>query len=775
MKSFIPLLLILAFSPICSWGQVVIGTVVDEKGQPAEFASVSLCRTDSSVITMCVTDVNGKFETDDSSAFPVLIKVSMLGYETKWAKYPLQGSIRLEPLAVSLGEVVVKGRKRLVKMSDSGLVYDMSNNVRAQSENLLQALRYVPLLEVDAKGVLTVKGNNKYALYLNGRPYEIAQANPTQVLQSIPASKIKKIEVIKETDSRFINTDGTPIVNIITDKKSLEGIYTNLSGGGDAQPKANTGLSVLATKGKVDMSVSYNYSLNGQRDQPITQCYKYADKEVNIDGKGDGDWINHTVRLMTKWHIDSLNVLYADAHARINVTNFTTFWNQTEALNDGTQTVSQFDNINDNTSGTVETNVIYRNYFRKKTSREHFAIGYRYTYNPDKRHFSQHLYDADGGETVGRVKTDGGLHDHTVDFSTIVPLASRHLLRIGVSDILRVGSTSSSSLEDINYTENLLTPYFNYTGRVKPLVLTLSARGEYDYLKMKLPYQPESNFRRNNFYIIPSAKVDWRMSDVTRLGLEYSMNVQRPSIEQLNSFYSANNNYTASCGNPNLKTEKRHNVILNYSLFGSNIMLSSDVTYTHTADAVLYYKQGEAAYGRMLSTYDNFGNVNSIMGSLYVNWNPLSFLSLQMYLKGGYYDLRALEVGLKQHVWNNYAQAQANIYLPKSLTMGRLYRQYKNVSAPWSTENALNNYSLRIDKNWLKGALTTGIEVNSPFRRYMKLNVTTSKSDFWTRQTNYITARSFGERVSYSFSSGKTNRLNRDKTLQSKDQNTGVN
>lgn len=775
MKRLVFVLLILVAFSICSMGQVVMGTVVDEQGQPAEFASVSLCRADSSVITMCVTDINGKFETADTRISPALIKVSMLGYETKWAKYPLHESIRIEPSAVSLSEVVVRGRKRLVKMTDSGLVYDMSNNVRAQSENLLQALRYVPLLEVDAQGVLTVKGNSKYTLYLNGRPYEIAQANPTQVLQSIPASKIKRIEVITEADSRFMNMDGTPIVNIVTAKKSLEGIYTNIYGGGNTQPQANGGLSVMATKGKVDMSVSYDYSLNGQRDQPITQCYKYDDKEINIDGKGDGDWHNHTVRLMTKWHIDTLNVVYADAHARIKRTNFTESWNQKVAQNDGTQTVSQFDNINDNTSGTVEANVIYRNYFRNKPSRVHYALGYRYTYNPDKRHFSQHLYDADGEESVSSVKTDGGLHDHTFNFSSIVPLAPLHLMRIGVSDVLRVGSTSSTSLEDINYTENLLTPYFMYVGNVSPFVFTVSGRGEYDYLTMKLPYQSERNFHRNNFYVIPSAKVDWRLSDVSKLGIEYSMNVQRPLIEQLNPFYSVQNNYTASCGNPNLKAEKRHNVVLNYSLFGSNIVAMGDVTYTHTADAVLYYKQGEAAYGRMLSTYDNLGSVNSVVGSLYVNWNPVSFLALTMYLKGGYYGLRAPEVGLKQNAWNYYAQANANIYLPKSLTMGLLFRQYKNVPAPWSTENSMNGYSLRIDKSWLKGALTAGIEVNSPFRKYMKLNVTTSKSDFWARQTNYITARSFGVRMSYTFSSGKANRLKRDKTLQSKDQNTGVN
>ena len=70
------------------------------------------------------------------------------------------------------------GYRRLINQTNSGISYNMAANRRAQSENTLQSLSYVPLVNVDADGSISVQGSSSYSLYLNGRPYEMAQTSP---------------------------------------------------------------------------------------------------------------------------------------------------------------------------------------------------------------------------------------------------------------------------------------------------------------------------------------------------------------------------------------------------------------------------------------------------------------------------------------------------------------------------------------------------------------------------------------------------------------------
>ncbi len=76
----------------------------------------------------------------------------------------------LTPVSRDLEEFVVTKQRSLAKMSDTGLIYDMAHNERAQSENLLQALRYIPYINVTPLGEISVNGSAGYDIRLNGKP-----------------------------------------------------------------------------------------------------------------------------------------------------------------------------------------------------------------------------------------------------------------------------------------------------------------------------------------------------------------------------------------------------------------------------------------------------------------------------------------------------------------------------------------------------------------------------------------------------------------------------
>ena len=105
----------------------------------------------------------------------------------------------LMPGGKELGEVAVYGYRQFVKLMPSGFSYDIGKDLRSKSEDLLTAMRRVPMVVVDGEGKITVKGKTNFSIYLNGKPFNMANADPTQVLQSIPAANIAKIEMITTT------------------------------------------------------------------------------------------------------------------------------------------------------------------------------------------------------------------------------------------------------------------------------------------------------------------------------------------------------------------------------------------------------------------------------------------------------------------------------------------------------------------------------------------------------------------------------------------------
>lgn len=92
----------------------------------------------------------------------------------------------------------------------------------------------------------------------------------------------------------------------------------------------------------------------------------------------------------------------------------------------------------------------------------------------------------------------------------------------------------------------------------------------------------------------------------------------------------------------------------------------------------------------------------------------------------------------------------------------------------WGTVNTTHRYSFKIDKSLMDGRLNIGVEANSPFSKYSRLEQRVVKPEMETIQTNYITARSLGVYISYTFRKGKRVNIERNNTLKTTDQQTGV-
>lgn len=787
MKHIFLILLIFSIQ-LYSYSQNIKVEVLEKNtGDKIPYPSISIEYTDSLVND--IADVNGEYVFQPIS-FPFKIKANGFGMEENSVFISNMPDsviiIELTPGSIELSEITVNGK--LVTQTNSGISYNMSANKRAQEENTLQSLSYVPLINVSPEGSISVQGSSNYTLYLNGRPYEMAQTDPKIFLESLPASSIKKVEVITHEENKFGADTKGYVINIVLKNPILEGYVLNLNGGGNTQPSANGSITGMFKKNKIDASIGYNYNLNGQRDQPYDITYSEKDNKGEIsniwktEGTGKGDWHTHTIRAMLKWEIDSLNTLYMDAHGQIRQTNLQGDLTQSNIFPEHNFQIININNLSKYTSGSAEANLIFRNYYNNNPDIERITVGYHYTYNPDKRKILQTQTLGNDIAYTNLQKTNGGLNAHSALISYLIKPSVYHSFRVTARDTYRIGKTESwydneemvdNPDNSMTYRNNIADLTLSYAGWLGNVYAMASIKGNYDYFTMRLPQTPTLDYKRNRWYVLPSASIYWRPTQNNSLNLNYTTDLQRPAIEQLNPFESSTNDHLIERGNPNLKAQYNHNLLLSwYCTAINNLTLVTSLNYGHSEDVILPYSVAEGDI--MVSSFSNFGKTNYGEVALYGEYNIKNWSSISLDFGLGKRWLNSDSPVLRQNDLAIRITPKIDFYLPNHWRIGGQFGYYKNLPNPWSTRTSLTLYSFYLNKSFLSGRLNLTLSANSPFNKYNHSKVITSLPGMNTVQNNYITARSFGLNLSYSFGGGKNVKIERDNTLESKDQNTGV-
>lgn len=778
---------IIAACSIAMAQTIKVGVIDTTASEPIPFATIVVEYGDT--LTGGMADTDGIFSFVPRS-LPLNLKVSGFGMKENSISISTMPdslvTIALAPGAIELQEVAVIGR--IINQTNSGISYNMAANRRAQSENALQSLSYVPLVNVNADGSISVQGSSSYSLYLNGRPYEMAQTSPKIFLESLPASSIAKVEVITHPDNRFGADSQRYILNIVLKQPFLEGYVLNLGAGGNTQPAANGSIMGMVKKNKIDAAINYSYNLNGQRHQPTDVTYTEKDERGDVShiwknkGKGDGNWHTHTVRAMLKWEIDSLNTLYADAHGKILQTNMTDNNVQSELFPIVETPEIFINNLSKYTSGSAEANLIYRNYFKDDSETERITAGYHYTYNPDRRHLTQNRQSGETKYPEYTQRTDGGLNAHTGLFSYLLRPSLYHSVRFTASDMYRQGRTESyysheNSLDEpgnsMRYTNNIAALNISYSGWLGNIYCMASLKGNHDHFSMRLPHAPTLDYKRDRCYFLPSASFYWRPDNYNALYIDYSTNLSRPGIDMLNPFESSINDHSVNRGNPDLKAQYNHEIALTWYLTKiQNLTLAASVQYTRSSDVILsdYYTESE----KMVYTYSNFGVADQTDVSVNMRYEPTNWIKLALDGSVGKRWLRSAAPYLRQNNLIYMVTPRVDFYLPNHFRIGGKYGYYKNLPNPWSSRSALTLYSFYVNKSFMSGRLNVSVTANSPFTKYNHSKTVTTLPSMVTEQNNYMTARSFGINLSYSFGGGQKVRIERDRTLNSADQKTGV-
>ena len=201
------------------------GTVVDSTtGKPLAYATGVLQnqKTNTTVKNFLSGD-DGSFELSFTDSLDYAVIFAFTGYDNKAislvrGQSTNLGSISLKPSDKQMKEVSVVAVKPIIKRDLDGITYDVNADPESTMLSALDMMRKVPLLSVDATDNIKLRGKSNYKIFINGKESALLAKNPSDVLRSMPATNIERIEVITTPPAKYDAEGLAGIINIITKK-----------------------------------------------------------------------------------------------------------------------------------------------------------------------------------------------------------------------------------------------------------------------------------------------------------------------------------------------------------------------------------------------------------------------------------------------------------------------------------------------------------------------------------------------------------------------------
>lgn len=770
----------------------VSGTVADSlthEGEP--YATVRIMRPDSAetVLKTVLTDAAGRFSMRLEERGEMMVSVSSMGHGTLTQRFTAADGVRTVPMDTlflaagghELQQVVVKAQKPLVKADIDKIAYSIEDDPDAQTNTVLEMLRKVPMVTVDGEDNIKVNGKSSFKVYVNGRPNKMMSDNPKDVLKSLPANTVKRIEVITNPGPKYDAEGVGGVINIITTEgRGLEG-YTVTTSADVFNLGGSAGIFGTVKKGGLTVSARYNYahlSRDGIRNGSTMKALgdlTAASSDVVSENNNDLRVNFHSASMEASYEIDTLRLVSAEFSMwgnNLHNNLFNTASATSPLTGAGLYSYGQT-NRSVTSYFSINGGVDYQRGFAGVKDRL-LTLSYRLSTTPSTSDMTVNYEDLkttedwqDFTDALRNQWTDGshGTTEHTAQADFTTPIARVHTLETGVKYIYRNNRSEDDRYERTVGSESAFEPDVDHSSHYRhrnDIIAAYAGYGlnagrwsgrlglRYEHTTQKVSYLlgRGSDFRKDFDDFVPSASIGYKLTDMQNLRLGYNMRIYRPGISYLNPYFDDKNPVAISQGNPDLVSEKTHSLNLTYSNFTQKVNMNLSAGYSFANNSIESFSEmvedvtlvplglrNPTGKNVMYTTYRNIGHKRSVDMSAYVNWNVTSALRVYANLSGSYsyYDDGQ---GLKNDGWSAFTYGGAQLSLPKDWRFSfNMFYMTPPVSLQGKDGSWLD-YGLNVSKSFMKKRLTVSAFAQNPFKEYWRTNsfveTPTFRSDEWS-------------------------------------------
>ena len=709
----------------------------------------------------------------DSAGFFVLtriprgnynLQIISVGYTNKKISLKLRdtlvryidvGTLNLNRNAKQLKVVEVTRSKPLVKQEIDRLVYDVQADPDSKGSNVLEIMRKVPFVSLDAEQNILLKNNTSFKIFINDKPSGMLEHNAKEVLRSMPASTIEKIQVITNPPAKYDAEGFAGIINIITSKQPANGykgtlnFNENFPAGG---PGIGGSLSFKASKlmvsifgggslSKVPSTANslFGNSTNGNATALSQQGNRRSKGRTGYLGADLSYEINHVQLLSAQINVsERKNSEFAFQRSELSGTS--------ELLQ-----AYQLQNDYNNPSNNIDLTLNYQISSKAKKGRA-FTFSYRYTnYEDNSDNTLKFTERSNYPYSDFSQKNQASANENTFQLD-YVDKFDKWELESGAKTILRNNSSyynyaaTVNVSNDFSLSQNVLSAYASLAFSNKNWGLKGGLRAEQTFVG--------GDASQDYLHVVPSIAFGLKLKGGNNLNAGFSQRLKRPGINRLNPFIDRSNPNIESSGNPELSPSTINNLNLGYNYNGRlSVNIGLGYSFFNNLDFRIYtYDQATAI---TKSTYANIGKGNALVTDLYLDYKVTKDLNLNFNGNLTYLNVKPMGdvVPATEGLYHNFTvsggyrpvpvwRLSANLNIIGKMPASRSFQSItqRQVNTSFSSSHAL-----------IKDKLDITLTLNNQFQKFRTIETRITGPDFYELNNNQYYLRAYKFSLNYYF------------------------
>ncbi|MEO6719335.1 MAG: TonB-dependent receptor [Ferruginibacter sp.] len=634
-------------------GNSITGTVIDAVSKaPLEYATITLFnKGDKKPLTGTTSDKAGSFSLTDIPTGTFTIVIENIGF-TPYTKNDLvlnkkDAIVDLKSISLSLQSTVletvtVETKTKLIENKIDKMVFNAEKDVSSQGGVATDVLKKVPQVSVDADGNVQLSGSSGIRFLINGKPSSAFGSNIADVLQSIPASQIKSIEVITNPGAKYDAQGLGGIINIILKKNNTKGYNGNVSlSAGTRNENASVNLNMRNNNFGMNAFFSGNKRLRsaGSSNNYRVTTESGITSTLSQDGSNHFDRGGYQSGVGFDWTYKKFNNF--SGNFAYNYFAFTGNGSTSQALqpnkgNGVADILSLIKAGNQYRYRSVDGSLNYKRTFAKEDQELEASVSTN-TGNNHGRTYSEEFMEPQDSLSYG-----SNAYNPATTRETILAVDYTQPIK----DEIKFGVGSKATFYDIesNSEANSYRPasknyqadaflsngltykqkvYAAYAELSFPVATLFDAKigARYERTEINSYYSNAGNVDIPGYNtLVPSIFLSKKIGDKQVVKLSFSKRIERPDYEDLNPFVNTSDPKNLSTGNPYLKPELGYRFELGYSSdFGKTgsmmINLFHRINDNDIQPYVVYYpvyNVGDSVYKNVsVNTRTNIGRENN--------------------------------------------------------------------------------------------------------------------------------------------------------------------
>jgi outer membrane receptor protein involved in Fe transport len=533
-----------------------------------------------------------------------------------WAQTPVRDSAFLNSVHV-FKEVEVVGKSPTLRNGPDKKVFSVNQSLVSVGGSAADLLQNIPGLQVNGNGNISLRGATNVKVLVEGRQSLIGGGSITQILQSIPAASIEKIEVIANPSAKY-DAEGQAIINVILKKGGKFRYNSAVTASAGTRGNYNTGAGINYRAGKADIYGNYTFQhrntcSNGFQNMTYLNS---GDSTYYSNERFPSTTISnvHAAQAGVGYRLspkDLLNVtgLYnattTDRHEYLSVDNLTQQRTPTQ--------LSSRANVTNgwNASWGITVDLVHK----FKVPAEELDIDIAWSTGSGNRFqvYNTNIFNVDGQAVTPAPDilqdTKGGKdRNYNIQLDYTLPLGKGGRLEAGVRSQLASGNhrqwdTNLDTLSGAYKADYSLINFFRTSNQVHAVYINLrqqlmdytiqaGLRAEAGLFAAILQnYDPAGvlvstpvNVNTNGLY--PALFVTRQLQHGQQVQLSYTRRINRPTPQELNPFPDVSDPVNYDRGNPALRPEDIHSVELSYKKSWPGVSLTSGLYYNQVNNVI---------------------------------------------------------------------------------------------------------------------------------------------------------------------------------------------